>query len=68
MVYCDKCSKCELKDIFLEPECEYAKQFYRKYGTSYIFPCGAAYNPEYLKSADHFEVASTSDCMLSPRR
>ena len=68
MVYCDRCSKCELREFFLDSETKTAKDFYQKYGTAYIFACGAMYNPELMKTANRFEVAPTTDCMLAPVR
>lgn len=44
MIFCDECYKCpERKTI--EQEHDLAKDFWRKYQSSYVFPCGSYYNP-----------------------
>lgn len=47
MILCDGCYNC--KYVYLiEKEAQDAREFFKEYGVSYIFECGAEYNKNFM--------------------
>lgn len=44
MIFCNKCYNCS-KRFIVDRESDLAKAFWREHHVSYIFSCGAYYNP-----------------------
>ena len=50
MIYEDKCFGCPMRQKYIDPEIERARDFWHKNSKPYVFECGAVYNPELLNN------------------
>lgn len=68
MIFCDECYNCLGRVLIERDEHILAKDFWRKYQSSYIFACGAYFNPHVDPGVGFIEVHRGRGCMKGVSR